>query len=337
MYDFPKLFSDEIFKHFIIGNTAFALFIWVFNLVTKNISHMDRLWAILPNVYSWLFIYTAIAFNPKTESDKTYSVLKSDEKSLARLYLMSALMALWGVRLVYVFWRRGYYSLTHEDHRWEHIKKKLGYPEKKLAFHIYNFVLMAFIQNWILIGHALPMWFIQTNTSSDRISAQQPLNTLDIVNAVFFVIFFIFEYIGDEQQWNFQTRKYKWIEEVKENKDVSHYSPEEIEDFKRGFICKGIFAYSRHPNYFGELFLWISIWAFTLTSQYTVFATEGFKISDFFNYAVYSSLVMSFLFSRSYKVTEKISLSKYPAYKHYQENTNAIFPSLIAYVPKKIE
>lgn len=110
-FDFPKLFNDEIFKYFLIGNTSFALFIWLFNLLTKNISHMDRLWAILPNVYSWLFIYTAIAFNPKNESDKTYSVLKSDNKSLARLVLMSALMALWGVRLVYVFWRRGYYNM----------------------------------------------------------------------------------------------------------------------------------------------------------------------------------------------------------------------------------
>ena len=58
-----------------------------------------------------------------------------------------------------MFWRRGYYRLDHEDHRWEYIRKRLNYPERKLPFHIYNFVLMAFIQNWILIGHALPLWY----------------------------------------------------------------------------------------------------------------------------------------------------------------------------------
>lgn len=73
---------------------------------------------------------------------------------------------------------------------------------------------MAFIQNWILIGHALPMWFVQTNTSSGRISTQQPLNVFDIINAGFFIIFFLFEYIGDEQQWNFQTKKYKWYKNI---------------------------------------------------------------------------------------------------------------------------
>lgn len=109
--DFPKLFSDEIFQYFVIGNTCFALFIWIFNLATSNISHMDRLWGILPNVYSGLFLFTAIYFNPTSEQDKTYSVLKSDSSSLTRLGLMSALMLLWGVRIVFVFWRRGYYRM----------------------------------------------------------------------------------------------------------------------------------------------------------------------------------------------------------------------------------
>ena len=208
--DFPKLFEDELFRYFLIGNTCFALFIWIFNLATSNISHMDRLWGILPNVYSALFLYTAVRFNPSNEQTKTFSVLASDSSSLTRLGLMSGLILLWGVRIVYVFWRRGYYRMDHEDHRWEAVRAKLGYPERKLPFHIYNFVLMAFIQNWILIGHALPMWYVQTNRSGGRLNAQQPLNAFDIVLTVLFLVFFLFEYFGDEQQWNFQENKKKW-------------------------------------------------------------------------------------------------------------------------------
>jgi steroid 5-alpha reductase family enzyme len=50
--------------------------------------------------------------------------------------LMAGLILVWGVRLVYVFWRRGYFKWGHEDHRWDELKKKLKYPEKKLYFHL---------------------------------------------------------------------------------------------------------------------------------------------------------------------------------------------------------
>lgn len=335
-FDFPKLFSDEIFQYFLIGNTCFALFIWIFNLATSNISHMDRLWGILPNVYSALFLFTAVYFNPASEQDKTYSVLKSDSSSLTRLGLMSGLMLLWGVRIVYVFWRRGYYRMDHEDHRWESVRAKLRYPERKLPFHIYNFVLMAFIQNWILIGHALPMWFVQTNRSGGRLSAQAPLNAFDIVLVVLFLVFFMFEYFGDEQQWNFQENKKKWLADTKEGADLSRYTPEEVEDYKRGFLVKGLFAYCRHPNYFGELFMWWTIWAFTLSSQFTAFQ-QSFQVWDLFNYACYSSIIMTLLFPRSSKITEKICMSKYAEYKSYIAKTNMILPSFSRYVPEKQE
>ncbi len=52
----------------------------------------------------------------------------------------------------------------------------------------------------------------------------------------------------------FQTKKYKWLSEKDKNiKNVNNYTKEELEDFKRGFLTKGLFKYSRHPNFFGEL------------------------------------------------------------------------------------
>lgn len=327
-------FNDAIFKYFLFGVNTFALFIWVLNLVTSNISHMDRLWGILPNVYACLYLYTAVHFNP--HGDKTYfSVLASDGSSIARLVIMGGLMALWGVRIVFVFWRRGYYRMDHEDHRWESIREKLGYPAKKLPFHVYNFVLMAFIQNWILFGHALPLWFIQTNTSGGRIGSQQPLNSWDLILTGLFLVFFLFEYYGDEQQWKFQTKKHQWLADCKSGKDVSLYTDSEIADFKRGFLCRGLFAYSRHPNYFGELFMWWTIWAFTISSQQSILLADGLHFTDLFNYAMYSNIIMSLLFPRSSKVTEKICVKKYPEYMHYQSKVNMIFPSFTPYVADK--
>ena len=122
--------------------------------------------------------------------------------------------------------------------------------------------------------------------------------------------------------------------DAKEKKDLSRYSAEEVEDYKRGFLVKGLFAYCRHPNYFGELFMWWTIWAFTLSSQTNAFQ-QSFHVTDLINYACYSSVIMTLLFPRSSKVTEKISLSKYPEYKHYISRTNMIFPSFSRYVPGK--
>jgi len=292
---------------------------------------MDRLWAILPNVWAWGFIYTAVTLNPANfKSTEKYSILKSDSSSQSRLFLMAGLILIWGIRLTYVFWRRGYFKWGHEDHRWDTIRKRLNYPEKKLYFHLYNFIFMAFVQNWILLGHALPFFFIINNTASGRLKEQQPLNELDLVVAGLFIFFFVFEVIADEQQWIFQTKKYDWLK----NPNSGKYSAGEIVDFKRGFIVKGLYKYSRHPNYFGEMFLWWCIYLFTVSSQYTLLK-ERFEFSLLFNYSLTSSLVMTLLFPRSSLITEKISSSKYPEYKEYRNQVNQIIPSLWrTYSPK---
>ena len=51
---------------------------------------------------------------------------------------------------------------------------------------------MGFIQNWILLGYTLPLWFIQTHFKS-----QEPFNQFDVVVAVLYLIFFSIEAIAD--------------------------------------------------------------------------------------------------------------------------------------------
>jgi steroid 5-alpha reductase family enzyme len=145
-----------------------------------------------------------------------------------------------------------------------------------------------------------------------------------------FIFFFLIEAIADEQQWIFQAKKHDWLK----NPQSGKYSEKEIVDFKRGFLVKGLYRYSRHPNYFGEIFLWWCIYFFTITSQYTLLK-EKFELSLLFNYSLMSSFLMTILFHRSSLLTEKISASKYPEYKEYQSQVNKILPSLWkTYSPK---
>ena len=210
------------------------------------------------------------------------------------------------------------------DHRWDLVKKRLNYPEKKIPFHIFNFIFMAFMQNWILIGYALPMWYIQTHR-------QEELNLLDAVVAVFYLISFTIEAVADEQQWNFQSKKYMWIDEQKSKVKSSEFSNEQIEDFKRGFLIRGLFQFCRHPNYFGDILLWWSIYAFSLSAQYSSLTS----VFSLFNYSMWATLLMTYMFQRSVKVSEIITKSKYPEYTRYQDKVGRIFPSFTAYAPAR--
>ena len=136
---FLNLFSDEIFRYFLLGCNGFAIFIWIFTLVTQNFSQMDRLWPILPVLYSWGFLYTALTFNSHEQKSVEFKtqINASNTSSQYRLYLITFFITMWGLRLFYYFWRRGYYKWEHEDYRWEHVKRKFDYPNTK-GNEVYN-------------------------------------------------------------------------------------------------------------------------------------------------------------------------------------------------------
>ena len=108
-------------------------------------------------------------------------------------------------------------------------------------------------------------------------------------------LFFIgYQAVADQQQWDFQVRK-------KEGK-----SPEK----DVGFVRTGLWKYCRHPNYFAELGLWWSVFAFNLQ----------------FNWSIVGVLTMTLLFQRVIKLTEKFSRGKYPDFANYQETTSQLIP-----------
>ena len=139
-----------------------------------------------------------------------------------------------------------------------------------------------------------------------------------------------------EQQWNFQSKKHAWLKEQKddEKKNANKYTDEEIEDFQRGFLVKGLFAYCRHPNYFGDMFLWWTVYLFSISSQANSLKTN-FQPTNLFNYSMISALFMTYMFKRSVRVTEKIAFTKYGLnYAHYKSMVGRIIPrSLNAYRP----
>lgn len=107
---------------------------------------------------------------------------------------------------------------------------------------------IAIIQNIILFLLGLP-----TRTAA----LQQPsaLSTSDYVLATLAVIDLTCEFISDNQQWSFQN--YKHSGKLNANEWPGANIAWTPEDAKRGFITRGLWAWSRHPNFFCEQSFWV--------------------------------------------------------------------------------
>jgi len=107
----------------------------------------------------------------------------------------------------------------------------------------------ATIQNLVLIVVTLPVYE----------AAKQPHTTLETSD---YVLFFIglatnaIEFTADNQHQSFH--KYKTTGEIDKNEWIGVNIQWTPEDAKRGFITKGFWAWSRHPNFACEQLCWVS-------------------------------------------------------------------------------
>ncbi|RNA01712.1 hypothetical protein BpHYR1_015591 [Brachionus plicatilis] len=307
-----ELWHDPVFRYFLIACGILSLICWLATIITDNYSQVDRLWSIIPAVYAWFFVY----FGYQTNAERC-----------TRSSIMAALVTLWGARLTYNFWRKDGYNLKTEDYRWIYVRKMFFYPQYKIPYHIFNFVFTAVLQNLLLMFLVVPVWFVQTDKN-----VQSDLNSFDYLNVVLFLSFLLIETIADQQQWVYQTKKYDWIDN-KESKKTK-YSQNEIEDFKRGFLIKGLFKYSRHPNFWAEQSIWWIVYSFTLSSQMD-FLKTNLSIGTLVNYSCFATVFLTSLFQGSTILTEWITTKKYPEYKNYSDRVSRFFPWFTTYQPGK--
>ena len=142
-----------------------------------------------------------------------------------RAKIVLALVWLWAIRLgshVFARWRR----LGHEDYRYVTIRKARG-P---------NFPLTSL--GWIFWLQALLLWIISWPMQA-AFSFEAPLNWLDAVGVLLVVAGITIEAMADAQLTRFRA-------------DPAS---------RDGVLDTGLWAWSRHPNYFGDFTMW---WGFFL-------------------------------------------------------------------------
>jgi steroid 5-alpha reductase family enzyme len=132
-----------------------------------------------------------------------------------------------------------------------------------------------------------------------------PLGPIDYLFAGLTFCFIVYEMIADIQHWRYQQKKWSLI---KAGQPLTG-------DYQKGFLDKGLWAYSRHPNYFAEQAVWVCFY-------FLGAAATG----QWFNWSIAGCLLLIVLFMGSSSFSEEISAGKYPEYKNYQQRVPRFFP-----------
>ena len=207
----------------------------------------------------------------------TYAAISGDGGP--REVLVLALVAVWALRLsVYISWRN---HGEPEDYRYQEIRANNEPGFRYKSFYIV-FVLQAVLA-WVI---SLPL--------AGAISGQPDIGFLDYAGVALFLVGLFFEAIGDLQLSRFR-------------KDPGNAGK---------VLDKGLWRYTRHPNYFGNFTLW---WGF-----YLVALSAGAW------WTIVSPLLMTFLLLKVSGVAllEKDIGERRPRYQQYIRRTNAFFPGL---------
>ncbi|MDW4571538.1 DUF1295 domain-containing protein [Microbacterium sp. M3] len=206
-----------------------------------------------------------------------------------RLLVMAVLVTAWGVRLTFNFARKGGYT-GMEDYRWAILRGRMT----RWQFQVFNLLFIVLFQSALLVLISLPAYIAWQHPT--------PFTGWDAAFALLFAAFLVGETVADQQQWNFHRAK----------KAAGG-------TLEPGFVTTGLFAYSRHPNFFFEQAQW---WAFYALGAVALVADGG----GWLNWTIAGPALLTVLFIGSTVFTESISAAKYPAYRQYQRSTSMLVP-----------
>lgn len=148
-----------------------------------------------------------------------------------RNILVSVLVTLWGLRLAFFILIRK--KGKGEDFRYRAFREKWV-----RHFYLKSFFYIFWFQGVLLTVVSLPVITI-------NLSADSPAAWSDYLGACLFLAGFLFETTADHQMRIFKR------------------NPEN----KGKLMIRGLWKYSRHPNYFGEVVLWWGIYLISLSVE----------------------------------------------------------------------
>jgi len=198
----------------------------------------------------------------------------------ARKILVTGLVALWGLRLsAYLLWRSW---AADEDYRYRAMRNRYGSR-------------FPWVSLWLVFGlQAALMWVVSLPVQVAQASPLPArLGPLDAAGAILWMVGVGFEAVGDWQLARFKA-----------------------DPANRGQVMdSGLWAYTRHPNYFGDTLVWWGLFAIALATPSGAWTVVG-------------PVVMTYLLMRlsGVPLLERRLVKTRPAYTDYVRRTSAFVP-----------
>lgn len=205
-----------------------------------------------------------------------------------RPLLTLALVAVWALRLGgYLWWRARSAGPADDAHR--------GHREdfRYAAMRAKHGARFWWVSGLTVFGFQAVLCWVISLPLQVAVTSHVPLIWLDFLGATLWLVGFGWEAVADAQLARFKARR---------------TDPQAVLD-------TGLWALSRHPNYFGEWLLWWGFFALAL-------AAGG-------GWTLFAPVIMSVLLMRvsGVPLLEK-KLAERPAYRAYVERTPAFFPRI---------
>jgi steroid 5-alpha reductase family enzyme len=205
--------------------------------------------------------------------------LTVDEGLAARQWLLVAMTTVWGLRLSgYLWWRN---HGAGEDYRYRAMRKRWGsrFPIVSLA------TVFAF--------QGLMMWVVSLPVQLGQADDTPDLGWIAAVGVAVWLLGIVFETVGDAQLARFKA-----------------------DPANAGTVMdRGLWRYTRHPNYFGDACVW---WGIALVAAETGSGAWG----------IIGAVLMTVLLRRVSGVTllEKSLVKRRAGYTEYVARTSAFIP-----------
>lgn len=195
--------------------------------------------------------------------------------------LLLFVMSLWGLRLGWYLTRRNW---GHgEDLRYQKMRKHWG-PER---FWWISFFTVFVLQGAIMFVVGIPLMIGAQGLEPKRLGA------FAIAGVVVWLIGLLFESVGDAQLRRFVS-------------DPAN---------KGKVMDRGLWRYTRHPNYFGNALIWWGIWLVVLPVQYGWIAIVGPAL-----------MTWSLMYFSGVPILERHLRRTKEGYEEYCQRTSVFFP-----------
>jgi steroid 5-alpha reductase family enzyme len=239
---------------------------------------MTIVWSIARTIRNNSIVDVFWAFNFAIIAGIIYAVADGYEP---RKILVCALATLWSLRLGIYLGIRVFSHIREEEGRYKQLREEW---KDNLHLKFFAFFQMQGLSNVFL---AIPYFLIALNP-------EPHIGTLEYIGAGMWLLCIIGEGVSDLQLALFRKKP--------ENK---------------GKVCDvGLWNYSRHPNYFFQFMIWVSVFILALSSPYGYIS-------------IVCPAVIAYLIFKvtGIPMTEEQSLrSRGDAYRRYQQTTSVFVP-----------